>query len=191
MTAIAPEKRTALRAFLRTLPPGPMLRLAAAAETGAARDPLMAALAPLLRETIAAKREHLEDFAERAPRDILAALPARHAGFTGGPVAPELSRAPDGQARSRALNNAAAIAGCAPFSFTPSLDGALKRADAEIRSALASYNDAILRELRAADGKTRPQAERCFDLAAEMTACVFGARESERLRRRAAAQTAA
>jgi hypothetical protein len=191
LTAIAPGKRTKLKAFLRALPPAAMLRLAAAAQTGAGRDPLMAGLAPVLREAILAGREALEIFAERGPREILAALPMRYAGFTGGPVAADLARGRDAAMRARALNRAAAIAGCARLSFAPSVDAALTRADAEIREALAAYNDAILRELRTAEGEARMHAQSCFDLAAELTARVFGADESERLRRRAAAQTAA
>lgn len=122
---------------------------------------------------------------ERAPRDILAAIASQKSGsYGGGPRVPDISRAPDVEKVARALAFARLIAGCRNIASAASFGAKLKDADEEISSALKSYNEGIVRELRTQEGERREIAELCFNVAAELTTILFSEEEGELLRRR-------
>lgn len=134
-----------------------------------------------LRSAVA---EIMDGFMERAPREILAALPTQRASFSGGPRAPDLARAPDAEKRARALNYARLIAETRPFAAAGSFGASLKNTCDEVAAALALYNEEILRELRAAEGPRRENALVYLDLAAGIATHLLSAEEGELLRRR-------
>lgn len=144
-----------------------------------------------LMKSRAAVAEAMEGFMEKAPREILAALPMHRSGFTGGPKAPNLNQRPDLEKRERALNYAHLVVGCVPFASAASFGAALKNASDEVTMALKTYNEDILRELRAAEGVQREHAESYFDLAAVLTTLFFSQEEGDLLRRRGRAALAA
>lgn len=135
--------------------------------------------------------EALETFMERAPREILAALPMHRAGFTGGPKAPDLSKRADPEKRERALNYGRLVVGCSPFAAAAAFGAALKNASDEVCATLNIYNEDLLRELRAVEGETRAIAEDYFDFAVTLTSLFFSQEEADLLRRRGRAAVAA
>ena len=133
----------------------------------------------------AAVADVMESFMERAPREIVAALPTHKTGsYAGGPRAPDLSRPADPEKTVRALAFARLIEGCKPVAAAGSFGASLKDASDEIALALKSYGEDIVRELRASDGERRANAEQYFSVAAELTALFFSPEEAEFLRRR-------
>lgn len=143
-----------------------------------------------LMKARAAVAEAMEGYMERAPREILAALPTRRGGYKGGPRMPDIAQAPDPDKRARALSYARLIAGCRPFAVAASFASALKDASDELVAALGLYNDEVLRELRAAEGDKRAHAEAYLNLAADLTASIMSQQEGELLRRRGRAALA-
>lgn len=141
------------------------------------------------RATVA---EALEVFMEKAPREIFAALPTHRASYRGGPVSPDLVKAPDPEKRARALDYARLVAGCRPFAQAASFAAALKNASDEIRIGLNLYNEELLRELRAAEpgNETRAHAVAYFELAVALTSLSFSEEEGELFRRRGRAALA-
>ncbi len=133
----------------------------------------------------AAIAEVMEGFMRRAPREVLAALPTHKTGtYAGGPRAPDLSRAPDPEKTVRALSYARLVTGCRPVASSASIAASWKDATDEICVALKAYGDDIVRELRAAEGDKRSNAEQFFSVAVELIAIAFSAEEAEFLRRR-------
>jgi len=130
----------------------------------------------------------MDAFMERAPRDILAALPTQKSGsYAGGPRVPDLARAPDAEKAERALGFARLIVGCRAIAAKASFGAKLKDADTEAAVALKGYNEDIVKELRGPEGPRRDNAEAYFAIAAELTTLLFSAEEGEFLRRRARA----
>jgi hypothetical protein len=135
--------------------------------------------------------EVMDGFMERAPKEILAALPTQKSGsYAGGPKVPDVSRPADAEKSDRALSYARLILGCRPFAAGASFGTSLKNAEGEVIFALKGYNDEIVRELRAASGDKRINAEQYFTLAVELTALLFSPEEGEFLRRRGRAAVA-
>ncbi len=165
---ISGDKTQALQVLLGGLSAPLALRLAEAVERdrlgGGASLPhalILDKLTPALRKAAA-----MPGFAERAPEEILAALPVLAAGaFSGGPRMPDLSRPPDAQICARAFACARAIGG-----------------DAKMQIALRNYSENLLRELR--EGEARANAERYFEIATELTSILISAGEGELLLRR-------
>ncbi len=143
-----------------------------------------------LMKSRAAVAEIMEGFIERAPREILAALPTHRASFSGGPRVPDLSHLPDPDRQARALNYARLVIGCSPFAGAASFGVAIKDALDELRKTLGLYNDDILRELRAAEGDLRNHAEAYFELSASLVTLLFGEEDGALLRRRGRAAMA-
>jgi hypothetical protein len=143
-----------------------------------------------LMKARAAVAETMEGFLEKAPREVLAALPTHRSGYTGGPKAPDLARRPDLEKRERALNYAHLLIGCMPFASAASFGAALKTATEEVTNALRAYNEDILREMRSVEGEKRDHAESYFELAAALTSLFFSVEEGELLRRRGRAALA-
>jgi hypothetical protein len=134
------------------------------------------------RTTVA---DTLEGLMERAPREIVAALPVAKTGsYGGGPKAPDIKHAPDADKVERGLRYAKLVALCRPIAAAASFGAAQKDAQQEASIHLKSYSDDIVRELRTAEGPKREIAERFFNLATEFTAVLFSEEEAEFLRRR-------
>src|SRR6202789_1717726 len=133
----------------------------------------------------AAVAESMEAFMERAPREVLAALPMYKTGaYAGGPRAPDISRPSDPEKTARAVSFARLVMGCRQVASAASIAAALKEASGEIELALKAYGDDIVRELQAAQGDKRGNAEQYLSVAVELTALFFSAEEAEFLRRR-------
>jgi hypothetical protein len=127
----------------------------------------------------------MDGFMEKAPKEIMAALPTQKSGsFAGGPRSPDVSRPSDPEKSDRALGFARLIVGCKPFAAAACFGAKLKDASDEICLALKSYNEDILKELRSPEGPRRANAEQYFNLAAELTSLLYSAEEGEFLRRR-------
>jgi len=134
----------------------------------------------------------MEALMERAPREIIAALPVQKTGsYGGGPKAPDISRAPDADKSERGLRYAKLVVACRPFAAAASFGAAQKDAYNEVCVHLKTYCDDIVREVRSVDGPKRAIAEQYFALAAEFTAILFSEEEAELLRRRGRAAMAA
>lgn len=133
----------------------------------------------------AAMAEVMDGYMKRAPREILAALPTLKAGsYSGGPRVPDISRSLDPEKSDRAIRYAKLMIGCRPFAAAASFAASLADVQDETASALRSYSEEIIRELRASEGEHRRNAEQYFALAAELTALLLSVEESEFLRRR-------
>lgn len=145
-----------------------------------------------LMKSRAAAAEALEVFMEKAPREVMAALPTHRASFKGGPTMPDLAKALDPDKRQRALDYARLVAGCAPFAQAASFGAALKNASDEIRSSLNNYNEELLRELRAAEAgdESHAHAEGYFELAVTLTNLLLSQQEGDLFRRRGRAALA-
>jgi len=127
----------------------------------------------------------MDGFMEKAPKEMMAALPTQKSGsFAGGPRSPDVSRALDPEKSDRALGFAKLIVGCRPFAVAACFGAKLKDASDEAALALKSYNEDILKELRSPEGPRRANAEQYFNLAAELTSLLYSAEEGEFLRRR-------
>jgi hypothetical protein len=143
-----------------------------------------------LMKARAAVAESMDGFMERAPREIMAALPSQRASYSGGPKAPDLVRAPDPDKQRRAMNYAHLIVGTKPYAAAASFGAALKDTGDELVSALGQYNDELLREMRAAEGERHEHALAYFEIAAELTTLLLSPEEGELLRRRGRTATA-
>ncbi|MDE3114459.1 MAG: hypothetical protein KGL26_02555 [Pseudomonadota bacterium] len=134
--------------------------------------------------------EAMSGFMERAPREILAALPTQRASYSGGPRAPELSRPLDPDKHRRAMSYAHLIVGTKPYAAAASFGAALKDTCDELVGALGQYNDELLRELRTAEGERHERAQAYFEVVAELTTLLLSPEEGELLRRRGRAAIA-
>jgi hypothetical protein len=133
----------------------------------------------------AAVAEVMDGFMDRAPREIMAALPMQKSGTGGaGPKVPDMSRGSDPEKSDRALSYARLIAGCRRFAAAGSFAASLKRADEEVATSLKSYNEDIVRELRHASDEKRENAGQFAAVATELTTILFSVEEGEFLRRR-------
>lgn len=127
----------------------------------------------------------MEALMERAPREILAALPVHKTGsYGGGPKSPDVSRAPDSEKAERGLRYARLVAAVRPSAAAASFGAAQKDAFDEACMHLKGYSDDIVREVRAAEGPKRAFAEQYFNLAADFVAILFSEEEAETYRRR-------
>jgi hypothetical protein len=133
----------------------------------------------------AALAEVMDEYMERAPREMLAALPTIKIGnYSGGPRVPDLRQAPNPEKVERALRYAKLISGCKSFAAQGSFGAALADAQDEVATVLRTYCDDMLRELRSAEGERREHAEQYFALAADLTGFLLSPEEGEFLRRR-------
>jgi hypothetical protein len=133
----------------------------------------------------------MEGLMERAPREIVAMLPVHKTGsYGGGPKAPDISRTPDPDKTARGTRYAKLLAACGASAGDASFGTAQKDAYAEATLHLKGYTEDILREVRAAEGQTRANAEQYFNLAVMLTETFFTAEEADFLRRRGRAALA-
>jgi hypothetical protein len=133
----------------------------------------------------------MEGLMERAPREIVAMLPVHKTGsYGGGPKAPDIARAPDADKTTRGMRYAKLLAASAASAGDASFGTAQKDAYAEATLHLKGYTEDILREVRAAEGALRTNAEQYFNLAVTLTEIFFSTEEADFLRRRGRAALA-
>jgi hypothetical protein len=132
----------------------------------------------------AAVTEIMDGFMERAPREVLAALPMQKSeNGAGDRKVPDMSQPTDPDKSDRALSYARLLAGCRRFAIAGCFGASLKRADEELSAGLKNYNEEIVRELRAASEEKQLNAEQFTAVATELTAILFSPEEGEFLRR--------
>jgi hypothetical protein len=129
--------------------------------------------------------ETMESFMERAEREITAAIPTLKTGsYAGGPRAPDLNHAPNPEKFHRAICYAKLVSGCRPAAAAASFGAMQKEVADTVGVALKTYCEDIVKELRAAEGAKRANAEAYFNVAVELATILFSAEEGEFLRRR-------
>lgn len=126
----------------------------------------------------------MENFMDRAPREVSAALPmqkATGADFTK-PVAPEK--------REMALRYARLVAGSRNFAAAASFAAKQRTTSDDLGAMLKRYNEDLVKALKSEPQKQVASAQ--FQFCTELTAILFSEEEAELLRRRGrAAQSAA
>jgi hypothetical protein len=133
----------------------------------------------------AAVSETMESFMERAEREVTAAIPTLKTGaYSGGPRAPDLNHAPNPEKFHRAMCYAKLVVGCRPVAAAASFGAMRKEVADTIGVELKTYCEDIVKELRAAEGDKRANAEAYFNVAVELATILFSAEEGEFLRRR-------
>ncbi|HWA31522.1 MAG TPA: hypothetical protein VG867_10495 [Rhizomicrobium sp.] len=138
--------------------------------------------------------EVMDSFMERAPKEVLLALPTVKSGsYAGGPRTPDLAHPADPEKSDRALAYVRLVGGCRAFAPAASFGASNKDAIDEISNELKAYTEGLLKELRSVTGEKRVHADQYFQLIVEMTALIFSREEADMLRRRgrAAAPTEA
>jgi hypothetical protein len=122
----------------------------------------------------------MDEFMERAPKEITGALPSQ-----------KLSRPVEPEKIERALRYATLIAGCKPFAAAGSFHASLEKSQKLAIECLLRHNEDAVRELRDVEDARRQLVQDQFALAAELTAILCGEQEAELLRRRGRAAQAA
>jgi len=128
----------------------------------------------------------MEGLLERAPKEILAALPAhKSGGFAKGPQPLDLSHAPNGERVVRAMRFACLMAHAKPYavaaSFSAKLSDAMDRAGNDLRPIA----EELLEATRVPELERQVFAEQFFEITADLCVQILGAEEAELLRRRA------
>lgn len=137
--------------------------------------------------------EAMDAMMEKAPREILSALPMQKSGSYGsGPRVPNTEHMPDyADKAERAVRYARLVAGCRHLAGRASFGATHKDASDEIERELRVYNDDIVKLMRNPDEERRTKAEPYFNTAVELTGILFSNEEADFLRRRARATQAA
>lgn len=125
----------------------------------------------------------MENFMDRAPREVGAALPMHKA--TGADFTKPIGT----DKKEMALRYARLVAGSRSFAAAASFAARQKDAFEELCAHLRRYNEDLVREMRAPENPAVAEAQ--FHLAAELTALLFSEEEAELLRRRVRAARAA
>jgi hypothetical protein len=127
----------------------------------------------------------MENLLERAPKEIMAALPAAKVGaFSKGPKPLDVGRAPDPERVARAMRYAYLMVHSRPFAVAAAFNAKLKEAWDEAANTLRAYNEDILREVRAAPADKREIVDQHFSNTLEICKLILGEEEAEFLRRR-------
>jgi hypothetical protein len=130
--------------------------------------------------------ETLESLLERAPKEILAALPiARVGSFGKGPKPLDLARQPDPDRVAKAMRYANLIVHSKPFSVAAAFSAKLRETVDELSEVLRTYAEDLVKELRAGPSETRAHMEEHWALVLSLCALVLGEPETDLLRRRA------
>lgn len=137
--------------------------------------------------------EPIENFLERVPRDINAALPVQRLGQFGprGPRRPDLSRAPDPQKSERGLRAARIAAGILPLAAAGAVAAVCQAVVEEAGNAIRLYVDDIIADIRASEGEEHARASAFAGLAVTLGTALLGPEEGDILSRRVAAAHAA
>ena len=139
-----------------------------------------------LTKARAAVAEIMDGLMERAPRDILGALPIAKVGSYGGrgPKRLDIARPPDTDKVARAMRYAILMETCRKHATAGAFNATLKAAFEEISSALRQYGEDIVREVRAAPPEARESAEAHLAVALDLCTHILGEEETDLLRRR-------
>jgi hypothetical protein len=129
----------------------------------------------------------MEEFMERAPKELAAALPM-HKG-TGRSA--DFSRAVDLQKHEMARRYVRLVTGCRKFAANASFSAKQKEVSEDLCAYLKRYNEDVLKELRSPGLSGRAVVETQFALCTDFTAMLFSAEEAELLRRRGKAASSA
>jgi len=125
----------------------------------------------------------MENFMDRAPREVGAALP-----MSKGKGA-DFSRNPGAEKHEMALRYTRLVAGCRNFAAAASFAAKQKAIDEELCALLKRYNEDLVKALKADPENAVAVAQ--FRLCVEMTALLFSEGEAELLRRRGRAASRA
>ena len=140
----------------------------------------------------AALAEVMDGFMERAPKELAAALPMQKSGsFGGGPKYPDFAKPIDPDKLERGMRYARLVVGCKNLAVAASFGASAKKADEEMCQLLRSYNEDVVKELRASEGPRRAVVESQFEFVLTLTAMLYSEEEAELLRRRGKAALAA
>jgi hypothetical protein len=135
----------------------------------------------------AALAETMDDFMERAPGELDAALPT-----TGnGPAVADFAHKVDPERIARAERYVRLVAGCRPFAMAASFGASQKKAEEEMMHLLRNYNEDLVKELCEPESSYRTQAQKQLAFLADLTAILCSEEESDQLRRRARSALAA
>jgi hypothetical protein len=119
----------------------------------------------------AALAQMMDNFMQRAPKELAAALLVRN-------------RLPDSDKTERALRYARLVVGCKPFAAAGSFGASVRQAEAEMGNLLRCCNEALVKELRAIHPARRALVEAQLETAVKLSAALFSVEEAEFLRRR-------
>lgn len=140
----------------------------------------------------AAVAEVMEDLLEKAPREILAALPLSRVNVSGkGPRPLDLSRPHDPERTANAKRYAHLMVHSRPFADATAFSAKLNEAFDESANALRTHSEEMVREFRAATTETRASLDVHFVPMLELCTLVLGEAESTLIRRRARVPAAA
>jgi hypothetical protein len=133
--------------------------------------------------------EAMDAIMEKAPREVLGALPMQKSGsYGGGPRTPYIDHVPDHADKAeRAIRYARLVAGCRHLAARASFGATHKDASDEIERELRTYNEDIVKLMRDSDETHGAKAEPYFNAAVQLTAILFSEEEAEFLLRRARA----
>ena len=128
----------------------------------------------------------VEGLLERAPKEIMGALPAaKVGGFGKSPKPLDLHRPPDPVRVTKAMRYALLMRQSKPFAVAAAFNAKLNETIDETAIVLRTYAEDLLRELRAAVPETRGQVDAYWALTLELCTLVLGEEETALLRRRA------
>jgi hypothetical protein len=125
----------------------------------------------------------MEGFMDRAPREVIAALPTSKG--RGG----DFSKHPGAEKHEMALRYARLVAGSRTFAAAASFAAKQMATYDDLCTALKRYNEDVIKALKA--DPQNPVANAQFQLCAELTAILFSDQEAELLRRRGKAALSA
>src|SRR5262249_43334523 len=127
----------------------------------------------------------VEGFLERAPREIHAALASvKVGGFGKSPKPLDLTRAPDSERVAKGMRYAHLMIHSRPFAVAAAFNAKLNETIDETASALRTYSEDMLREVRAAAPETRALIDAHLKVLLDFCSLVLGEEETEILRRR-------
>ena len=131
----------------------------------------------------------MDSFMERAPREVLAALPLVKAS---GPKSADFSRPVSEEKHEMALRYARLVSVCRNFASAASFAARQKAAQDEIGNEVRRYVEDVIRAMRDPGRSTMAVVQAQFELCVQLVAMLFSAEEAELLKRRGrAAQVAA
>jgi hypothetical protein len=127
----------------------------------------------------------MEGLVERAPKEILPALPGVKSGGARGSKVLDLSRPPDAERTARAMRYAQLVAHSRPFAVAASFNAKLSTVLEELTTALRQFGEELLKEMRTPhEGQA---VENNLEVIFGLCALILGEEETTFLRRRARA----
>jgi hypothetical protein len=123
----------------------------------------------------------MDGFMERAPREVLAALPLLKAH---GPKVADFSRPVCAQKHEMALRYVRLMTACRNFAAAASFAAKLQAAQEEIGTEVRRYIEDVIRALRESGNGAAQTVVAQFDFCVALVAALFSEQEAELLRRR-------